>query len=302
MALQRLHSIPIRWADSNRVSQGTRSLLEKGTFQGFIMTNGPGDRAVGEVARASFPPEKFEIDRIIKNELTELWQVGSNQAGAFATGERSAREAGIIERNFQRRVGQEQDKVSKYFLGIAEVLAGHLALYGTFDLPDEIGPMRQELANGFTYSVRVDATVRLDADEQIDRLTKGLNLTAQSGYVNLKPVIEKIWELLGEDPAKVVIDPQPKPPEPVKVNVSDAINFRDPIVLATMMRTQQAPTPQDLSAAIALLQSASMMVSPPVAPAGPNGQPPREVQTPGIANPDWESAPRIDRRSEDGGL
>jgi hypothetical protein len=302
MALQRLHSIPIRWADSNRVSQGTRSLLEKGTFQGFIMTNGPGDRAVGEVARASFPPEKFEIDRIIKGELTELWQVGSNQAGAFATGERSAREAGIIERNFQRRVGQEQDKVSKYFLGIAEVLAGHLALYGTFDLPDEIGPMRQELANGFTYSVRVDATVRLDADEQIDRLTKGLNLTAQSGYVNLKPVIEKIWELLGEDPAKVVIDPQPKPPEPVKVNVSDAINFRDPIVLATMMRTQQAPTPQDLSAAIALLQSASMMVAPPVAQAGPNGHPPREVQTPGIANPDWEAAPRIDRRSEDGGL
>lgn len=301
MMLQRKHSIPIRWADSNRVSQGTRSLLEKGTYQGFIMTNGPGDRAVGEVSRASFPPEKFEIDRIIKSELTELWQVGTNQAGAFSSGERSAREAGIIERNFQRRVGQEQDKVSKFFLGIVEVLAGHLALYGTFDLPDEIGPMRQELANGFTYSVRVDSTVRLDADEQIERLTKGLNLTGQSGYVNLKYVNERIWELLGEDPAKVIVDPQPKPPEPVKISVSDAMNFHDPIVLATMMRTQQAPTPQDLSAAIALLQSAGAMAPPPVAPDEGDGQQPREVQKPDIANADWSAAPRIDKRDEDGG-
>jgi hypothetical protein len=182
MALQRKHSVPWRWGDTNRISANTKAKIDKGDFQGFMWTNGPGDRAIGEVARASFPNERFEFDKIIKNDLTEIWQVGSNQAGAFASGERSAREAGIIERNFQRRVGQEQDKVTKFFVGIAEVLAGHLALYGTFDLPDAIGPDRALLANAFTYSVRADSTVRLDAEQRIEQLTKrAQHLTAQSG-------------------------------------------------------------------------------------------------------------------------
>lgn len=301
MVQQRKHSIPIRWFDSNRVSAGTRSILEQGTFQGFIPTNGPGDRAVGEVARASFPQEKFEFDKVIKNDLSELWQVGTNQAGAFATGERSAREAGIIERNFQRRVGQEQDKVSRFFLGIAEVLAGHLALYGTFDLPDELGEQRAIIANAFTYSTRVDSTVRLDAEQRIEQLTRALNLTAQSGYVNPKPAIEEIWELSGMDPAKVVIDPQPKTPEPVKVSVSKAEDLMNPLFVACLMRTGQAPTPEDLAAAKKLLTEAGMPMIPILPPKPEDGRPPSEVETPEIQNAGWETAPRIERRAEDGG-
>ena len=301
MAQQRKHSIPIRWGDTNRISANSRAKLDQGEYQGFIWTNGPGDRAVGEVARASFPPEKFEFDRIIKNDLTELWQVGTNQAGAFASGERSAREAGIIQQNFQRRVGQEQDKVTKFLLGIAEVLAGHLALYGTFDLPDELGEMRALLANGFSYSVRVDSTVRLDAQQRIDQLKEALNLTAQSGYVNAKPIIAEIIELSGLDPDKVVIDPQPKPPEPVKVSVSKAEDLADPMFVALLVRTQQAPTPEDVSAALKLRASVQAGMAPPVPPSMPNSGPPAEIAVPGITNPEWEAAPRIDRRDADGG-
>lgn len=301
MALQRKHSIPIRWGDSNRVSPNARAKIDQGEFQGFIWTNGPGDRAIGEVSRAAFPPEKFEIDRIIKDEITEIYQVGTNQAGAFASGERSAREAGIVEKNFQRRVGQEQDKVSKFFLGIVEVLAAHLAMYGSFDLPDELGPIRQQLANAFTYSVRPDATVRHDADEQIERLTRGLNLTAQSGYVNPKPVIAKIWELLGEDPTTIVIDPQPKAPEPVKVSIGSAEDIINPVMLATLMRTGQGPTPDDIAAAVNLLQAAMAGGVPLVPPQPAPGSPQGEVETPDIAHPGWEAAPRVERRAEDGG-
>lgn len=305
MQKQRKHSIPIRWYDPNRVSQNTRDLLNKGTHQGFVpIANG--ERGIGEVARASFPNEKFEFDRILKTELAEKWQVGSNQAGNFAPGERSAREAGIIENNFQRRVGQEQDKVQKFFIGIAEVLAGHLALYGTFDLPDTIGHNRAALANAFTYSVRVDSTVRLDAEQRIEQLNRALNLTAQSGYVNPKAAIEEIWELSGMDPAKVVIDPQPKPPEPVKLSCSNAADLKDPVMLAALMRTQQAPTPEDLTAAIKMLQEvmaamATGAVPMPQAQPQSDGTPPAEVETPGIANAEWEAAPRLDRRQEDGG-
>jgi len=301
MVLQRKHSIPMRWGDTNRISPNTKTKLDQGEYQSIIWTNGPGERALGEVARASFPPEKFEFDKIIKSDLTELWQVGSNQAGAFASGERSAREAGIIEKNFQRRVGQEQDKVQKFFLGIAEVLAGHLAMYGG----NPLGPM---LANAFVYSVRVDDTVRKDADEQIERLTKGLNLTAQSGFVNVKPVIAKIWSLLGENPDEIVIDPQPKSPEPIKISISSAEDLVNPLMLAHLGRTGQLATPADMSAVVKLLAQigaipglAALLVPPPEPQGDPNA-PPREVETPGISHPDWEAAPRIERRAADGAV
>ena len=306
MVQQRKHSIPIRWFDSNRVSPNTRSLLEKGTFQGFIPTNGPGDRAVGEVSRASFPQERFEFDRIIKNELSENWQVGTNQAGAFATGERSASEARIVQQNFQTRVGQERDKVTRLFLGIAEVLAGHLALYGTFEVPDELGVARQALATGFTYSVRADSTVRMDAQQRIEQLKEFLNLTAQSGFINPAPIIAEMAELNGLDPTKVMIDPQPKPPDPVKVSVSKAEDVRDPIFLALLMRTHQGPTPEDLAAAEKLLAAVPMMgVLPPPplgAPPPTNGNGlPTDVARPEMAHSGWDAAPRLDQRQEDGG-
>jgi hypothetical protein len=157
------------------------------------------------------------------------------------------------------------------------------------------------MANAFTYSVRVDSTVRQTADERIEKLTKGLNLTAQSGYVNPKSVIAEIWELLGVDPARVVIDPQPKAPEPVKVSIGNAEDIINPVMLGTLMRTGQAPGPDELAAAIKLLQQAALggvpLIPPQPAPDGPQG----DVETPGISNPGWETAPRIERRAEDGG-
>jgi hypothetical protein len=193
------HSIPIRWGDTNRISPNARARIDKGDFQGFIWTNGPGDRAIGEVARAAYPNEKIERDHTIDREITDQWTVGPNQAGGFASGERSAREAGIVERNFQTRIGQERTKVERIFLAIAEVLGGLMALHGETQIP-------LEALGSIVYSIHVDSTVLLDASEQIERLTKGLNLTAQSGFVNAKPIISKIWELLGEDPSQIVID------------------------------------------------------------------------------------------------
>jgi hypothetical protein len=301
MVQQRKHSVPIRWFQPTLLSPNGRTKIENGETQDFIPVMGSGDRAIGEVARASFPQEKFEFEKVISNDLTEIWQVGTNQAGAFASGERSAREAGIIERNFQRRVGQEQDKVSKFFLGIAEVLAGHLALYGTFDLPDEVGIAREALATGFTYSVRVDSTVRLDAEQRIAQLDEFVNKWGQSGYINLKPIAEERAELSGLDPSKVVIDPQPKPPEPVKVSIGSAEDIINPVMLAALMRTGQAPGPQDLAAAIQLLTAAMAGAIPMVPPTPPDNRPPGETEKPGISNPDWSTQPRVDKRDEDGG-
>lgn len=297
MVQQRKHSVPIRWFNPNVISPNTKALLEKGTYQGFIPVAN-GERGIGEVARASFPQEKFEFDKVIKNDLTEMWQVGTNQTGAFASGERSAREAGIIERNFQRRVGQEQDKVTRFLVGIAECLAGHLALYGTFDLPDELGEQRALLANAFAYSVRIDSTVRQDAEQRIKQLVEFLNITAQSGFINPKPVIEEIAELSGLDPGKVVIDPKPKGPEPIKISVSKAEDLQDQLFVALLVHTDQAPTPEDMAAA-AKLQASRLAIPGVTAPQPQDDRPPAEVETPGIRNAGWQEAPKINKREQD---
>jgi hypothetical protein len=307
MVQQRKHSVPFRWGDSNRIGASARAKLDAGNFQDIIWTNGPGERAMGEVSRASYPQERFEFDAVMNRDITEITQTGSNQQGEYSSGDHTATEARVVDKQFQRRVGQEQDKVQRFFLGIVEVLSGHLALYGTFELPDEIGQMRQELANAFLYHVRVDSTVRQDANERIEKLTRGLNLTAQSGYVNPKPIIAEIWELLGVDPSKVVIDPQPKDPEPVKVSIGSAEDMINPLMLAALSRTKQLPTPEDVSAVAKLLESigaipgmASLLapsVQPGASPDGPQG----EVENPKGANMGWEAAPRIERRADDGG-
>lgn len=337
MVEQRRHSIPIRWYDTNRIGPNTKTLLDKGTWQQFIPTNGDGSRAIGEVARANYPQERFEFDSVIKNDLTEMWQVGTNQAGAFSGGSgRTASEAKIIQQNFQTRVGQERDKVTRFFVGIAECLAGLLALYGEFDIASDEDAQRldtvtrEELAQGYTYSVRVDSTVLLDANQRIQQLSEALNLTGQSGHVNPKEPVSEIWELSGMDPAKVMVEPQPKPPDPVNISINSAEDMVNPVMLASLGRTQQMPSPDDVKAALQLLQSvgqkalvgmppenaqqAAMLQDapgppqgapppggPPGSPEAPPQLPPGGVETPGIANPEWEAAPRIDRRDVDTG-
>ena len=320
MVQQRRHSIPIRWFDTNRVSPGVRSLIEAGTFQGLVPISGPGDRAIGEVARSAFPPERFEFDRVIQNDINEYWQLGTNQAGGFASGERSAREAGIIERNFRTRIGHERSKVERHYVAIVEIMSALIALHGNAEIP-------VEALDEVSFTIRVDSTLLLDAEARIDQLMKFLNMTAQSGFINPKSVIEEIAELSGLDPAMVVVDPKPKPPEPIAISIGDVEDISNPLFLAALMATQQAPTPEHLSAAIKMIQEAAATspvpilpplkanemtqvglggtpqpMLPPAMPAGPPGTegelPPA---TPPLANPGWEAAARIDRRSEDGG-
>jgi hypothetical protein len=302
MELQRKHSLPANWFDATRVSPNTRAALEKGTYQGWLPSNGPGDRAFGQVSRSQMGPEKYELDQVVDREITDQWQVGPNQSSQYASGERSAREASIVDKNFQTRIGQERSKVERHLVAIAEVLGGLMALHGKTPFPPA-------LIGSMAYSVRVDSTVLLSAEQQIARLERVIDRLAQSPYADATELISQWLELNGIDPSGIVKPPQPKAPDPVKVSVSKAEDLRDPLFVAMLMRTGQGPTPEDVKAAVALL--AELGLVPPVPPpsgvsgvalpppeAGADG-PPRETETPGMANPEWQMAPRMDKRDVD---
>jgi hypothetical protein len=139
--------------------------------------------------------------------------------------------------------------------------------------------------------------VLLDANQRIQRLIQFYNYAAPSGYVDPAPILKEIAALSGLDPS-IVRPPQGKAPEPLNVSIRNSEDLMNPLMLALLMKTGQAPTPQELDAAKNLLLAAAVppsMGGPTSPPAPPSGQAP--LEPPVGSTPAWEMAPRINHRS-----
>lgn len=302
--LQRETSLPMRWMNVNLLDPLVQAGLLRGTWQKIVPINGSGDKAMGEMARASFPNDDYRAYDAAKSELAEGWQVSGAQIGTNAgPALRSASEATIVQQNFQTRVGYERARVVNFFIGGMEVLAGLMCVLNDFTDTERQALAAWEIERTslyYKYSVRADASVLLDASQRLERLEKYLNLTAKSGYVNVKPIIEEISLLSGVDPSKVLIDPQPKAPEPANVSIRSAEDLQDVLMLAMLVKNGQAPGPEEINNAKQLLLAAQGPMQPPPPPqpsAGPAGAPPGGAPDP---HPDWDEASRINKRSHDG--
>lgn len=303
MVQNRKHSQPLRWGDTNRMDQAVIDNINNGGWQNIIPVQGNGNSIMGEIARASYPNDDYEFDRVAKSDLMEAWQTGPNQGGAFNSGARTAKEAEIVQANFSTRIGYERARVAAFYVGLGEVMAGLLALYGDFEVP-EVAPEdaerlaawdRTQINQEFVYSVKADSTVLLDANQQLAKIEGFLNRFAKTGWVVMDNVMRKAAELSGLDPEKDIKAPTPKP-EPLNLSVRNAEDMRDPLVLAALVESGQAPKPEAIDIAKQLLIQAAMppqMPQPP-APAGPPQEAPKDEM------PDANMLPRIDnRRSED---
>lgn len=326
---QRKHSKPLRWFDVDKIAPTMAGDLVNGTWQGMIPTIGAGDKAIGEIARAAMPRENLEFDRILKQDIQEAVGVGPNQSNTFASGERSASEAQIVQQSFQTEMGQQRARVASFFVGIAHVLMGLWSVYGVVD-PNGIGASlgpdgekrlaawdRQRINQKFIADVRADSTVRLDPQQLVQQLTSTLNITAQSGFVNPKPLIRRILEANGVDPMEVLVDPKPKGPEPPKISYAfKGEDLTNPIVLGIIAQSGQAPGPEAMAAADKMLEASIFKQTPPDAgvQVPPPGGAPAEVagmakpaetpetnpEIPDKAFPQWESAPRPNTRRAEG--
>lgn len=311
--LQRARSLPQRWHDVNRFNALQLEMFNRGEWQNSIPVNGSGERAMGEIAKASHPSESFEFDRMTSNDLRDVWNLGPNQAGNYSSGETSATEANNVQAGFNTNIGKERDRVAKFFLGGVEVMAGLMVLYSDFKILSEQERMQMQQAwnmkqilHDLVFDIWPDSTVRLDPQVEIDRLLKGLNMTAQSGYVNPKYPITRVWELLGVDPAKVIMDPQPKQPDPVaKFTFNGKDDIINPAVAAILAKEGQLPGPQEVQAAQAFLVACQQ---PPQVPQPQQGMLPGmggPPAPPGVptepAHPDWHLPDRIAKRERDAG-
>lgn len=324
MFQNRERSIPIRWFDVNRIDPAIQDTLMRGTWQGMIPTNGDGSRTIGEIARASYPSEDLAFDQQTKQDLQETWQISGDQLGSPSTVRKTGTESTIQQQNFATRIGQERGRVAAFFLKCAEVHLGLIVINSTFPVltDQEKQAMRQawdskKVTHDMVLSILPDSQVVLDSNARIAKLTQFLNITAKSGYVNVASIITEIAELTGLDPAEVMIQPQPKEPEPPNISYrfSGKDDLTNPMVVAMLIAEGKAPTKEQLKQAQELLQSVIMPQAPePPAgtPAGgPEGAPGGAPPTPGgptgsvvphpadTAHPDWSIQDRIAKRSRD---
>lgn len=328
--LQRTRNIPVRWGDVNRLDPAIMRGLMKGTWQNFIPVQGDGTRVIGEVAKTSHPPENSRFYEMAKNDLNEQWTIGPNQLGSGADVETKG-ESQEIASNFQTRIGRERAKVASFVVRLAEVLGGLLCLY---EDPASFGEgFDPAFSKSLGFSILADSTVLLDANIRLKRMNQFVNEYAKSGFVALEPILHEIAILSGLDPNTVIKAPDPKPPvEPnISLRLTGAEDCSNPLMLAFLIKSGQAPTADLIEQAKQLIQAA-VVLTPPAPPPqlGPDGQPlppppggpppppggaPPTLPPPGApvplppappipvgeAHPNATILPKINNRSESGG-
>jgi hypothetical protein len=334
MMLQRRHSRPMRWFNNILVSPEIATALMRGTWQGAIPLNGSGDRAVGEIARASYPQENDMFDRIAKTELQQTWGLSSQgNGGGSNTQIRTAAEANNAQANMTTRVSFERAQVAQLVANVGQIVAGLLCLYGDWDEEETaaLGDMSLlHLPGYYTYNIRTDATVLLDSNQRYQRLEQWWNMTAKSGMVDQEGPLQEMASLIDVDEESVK-NPPPKPPEPPKVTYSfKGEDLDNPVAVAIMIASGTLPNAQAIEAAKQAILSSKQLPAPPPppgmppggpgGPAGPGGPgapppppgpgappppgppvPPPHVASPQVDHhPEIDMAGRVNKRMQDG--
>ncbi len=294
---QRSRSIPASWFDVNRLDPTIQQALMRGTWNHMIPVQGDGQRILGSIQQPQLHQENYLFDKIVKQDLQELWTIGPNQSGVGGDVETKG-EANVIQNNFQTKVGRERAKVSAFFVGIMEVLGGMMCL---LEDPKQFGEgFNQGFSEHLEYSILVDSTVLLDSSQRLERLNNFLDKYAKTGWVNVEPVLKEIATLVGLDPNTVIEAPKPKEPElpNISLRLSGAEDMMNPLLLAFMLKTGQAPDPELVEKAKQLIQATVVTPDPAAPPAGP--MPPGPPPNIGEAMPNASLLPTIGKRSGDG--
>lgn len=305
MLEQKEHNRPLRTFNPSMVDKAVKDALMRGDWNGFIPTLSV-DRAFGTVPQVNYPNEDHEFDEIAKREMADYWSIGENQGGNYAATTRSASEATIVQANFQSLIGQERARVADWFVSISEVMAGLLALYGDFEVP-EVSPEdtqriaawdRTSISQHVVFSVRADSTVAVEAQSRIQQLMSILNITAKAPFVNSAPMIQEIVTLAGFDPDEVMQEPPQPAPEPVNFSLRvSGEDLSNPMVVATMAKRGLLPDGQEMENAKLAIADAQ---TPPRTPIDQLQQQPQPVPAQGSVeeqHPDWVTAGRVDRRN-----
>lgn len=312
MMRQREHSLPLRWFDVNMVDDMIADRLRKGKFQDMIPMNGPGDKAIGEVARAQYPVQNFEFDKVARQDLDEAWSMGPAQQSQPTPGDTTAAEIKAMDSSMSVRLDFERSWILRFFVEVAMGVADLMQMF--CDKEDYVYVLgvngekslqawnKDTVAGEYIFEAKPDSQLRLDVNQKRNEALNLYKLLRKDPLINPTGLVQELLELHGLDPAKSLAPPAPPQPEKPKVSYSfkgeDMVN---PMVVAIMQKSDTPITAQDIQAAQQLLASVAAPVAPPMGqplpqgtPEGPTGASPEHPGVPEVVQP-------LDRRFERSG-
>lgn len=246
MMQQRKRSLPLRWVDRNRVDAADIDKIKRGETQAMVPLDGNGNEIIGEVARANYPRENFEITRVNERDIDKTWSLGANQQGV--RGGITATEAALIQGSVDVRMDAERTRVLDWFVSVAETLGTYLQLFADDEQyvevlgPDGAKRLQQwdkaAIAGEFVYSVKPDSAQKVDAN--VDRKMKLdlYQLTANDPFVNRAELTRPVLESFNMDPARTMQQPPTAPPDKPKINMSfKGEDLDNPMVLSILQQS-----------------------------------------------------------------
>lgn len=291
MTRQRDRSRAMRWFNLDAGDPDQLEAIKRGEIQDIILTHGPGNDLMGEVAQASFPRESFAFNTQIKRDVDEAWAFGDSQRGVQSETRRTATEQSIQQKASQSRMEKERKRLARWYSKVAQAIGGLIQLFederaeveilGPEDVKAMVQWDRSQLPIRFLCEVKPDTMVQPDAAGDFKKALDLYQLVAKDPNVNRVELLKQVFRAASMDPEKVVVEKLPeKPQEPPNISIKgDDLNPsmpQFPIVAQLLALSGIKIDPNAIKTALALAAKQQGVMLPP----GAESQAPPPAQGP----------------------
>jgi hypothetical protein len=235
MIQQRRRNLTMRGVNRKKLGKDFVTRLESAQMQGIMPFDGPIlEEDFRDLAKSAFPPENFEINRIVEADSARTWGQDPPTLNAEV---HSATEVQDVAQVRGIRTASDREHVLDWFIQGVEKFASLPLIYGNHgkmvEILGEDGAARLEtwnldqISGRYAYSVKPDSSVRQDAAQERALTLQSYNLTANSPFFNQLENAKRVARSFNLDPNRVTQQPQPPPPEPDKPKISLSFKGED---------------------------------------------------------------------------
>lgn len=276
-----------RWVDGNGlINDQMKDAVLKGSYYDTIVTDGPGDRFIGEIGQAHYPPDNVMSEDRIMGDINRAWALGANSSSVQEKGSPTATEIASIAQATANRLNGEREAVTQFWCRIVEAIGSLVQLYATNeDYVEIVGQdgaksieawTKDTIQGEFLYEAIPNSAQAPDAAADRDLALNRYNLLANDPFANREQLYRDTVEAYDGDPDRLTKPPVAPPPEKPRLSVAISGADLDPMM-------PQYPNVLHLLNAAGIPLEA--VATPPPAAALPGAQP----------NPETDAAHVVDR-------
>ncbi len=205
--LQRKAALVKCFYDNNLLDEDQIHTFLSSSALGCIPVSVPTDKKLGDVIQLVQPHVQGEYpiyQKELLNDAQLVVGVGPNQAGMYASGRRTAKEASVVEENSFLRTGMRRSQVAKSIEKVfgtinqlivrewrapivAKVLGVEGAMYWVKALPSEFSDIKAQLVT----SVNVESLTPVSREKRRQEMVEVMSIIVKIQGVNIIPILKQ---------------------------------------------------------------------------------------------------------------